>query len=71
MDDSCYSGEEAFSILGIFWDVMRQSNRNFDIPPPGKPRAFDYFLCLGVGNLTGKVFPGVGNMTLPGWGGEN
>ena len=22
MDDSCYSGEEAFSILGIFWDVI-------------------------------------------------
>ena len=40
-------------------------------PPPGKPRAFDYFLCPGVGNLTGKAFPGVGNLTLPGWGGEN
>ena len=40
-------------------------------PPPGKPRAFDYFLCPGVGNLTGKAFPGVGNLTLSGWGGEN
>ena len=40
-------------------------------PPPGKPRAFDYFLCPGEGNLTGKAFPGVGNLTLPGWGGEN
>ena len=51
--------------------LMRRSNRNFNIPPPGKPRAFDYFLCPGVGNLTGKAFPGVGNLTLPGWGGEN
>ena len=35
--------------------LMRRSNRNFNIPPPppGKPRAFDYFLCPGVGNLTG------------------
>ena len=24
-----------------------------------------------MGNLTGKAFPGVGNLTLPGWGGEN
>ena len=30
------------------------------------PRAFDYFLCPGVGNLTDKAFPGVGNLTLPG-----
>ena len=46
---------------------MRRSNRNFNIPPPpGKPRAFDYFLCPGVGNLTDKAFPGVGNLTLPG-----
>ena len=60
-------------------DIMRRSNRNFNIPPtppppptpPGKPRAFDYFLCPGVGNLTGKAFQGVGNLTLPGWGGEN
>ena len=54
-----------------WWEVMRRSNRNFNIPPPGKPRAFDYFLCPGVGNLTGKAFPGVGNLTLSGWGGEN
>ena len=24
-----------------------------------------------MGNLTDKAFPGVGNLTLPGWGGEN
>ena len=36
-----------------------------------KPRAFDYFLCPGMGNLTGKAFSGMGNLTLPGWGGEN
>ena len=50
--------------------VMRRSNRNFNIPP-GKPRAFDYVLCLGVGNLICKAFPGVGIWLLPGCGGEN
>ena len=50
---------------------MHRSNRNFNIPPPpGKPRAFDYFLCPGVGSLTGKAFPGVGSLTLPGWVGK-
>ena len=33
----------------------------FPPPSPVKLRAFDYFLCLGVGNLTGKAFRGVGN----------
>ena len=33
--------------------VMSRSNRNFDIspPPPGKPRAFDSFLCPGSGEF--------------------
>ena len=61
--------------LKVWHGIMRRSNRNFNIspppPPPGKPRAFDYFLCPGVGNLTGKALQGVGNLTLPGWGGEN
>ena len=29
---------------------MYRSNRNFNIPP-GKPRAFDYFLCPGSGEF--------------------
>ena len=29
-------------------------------PRPGKPRAFDHFLCPGVGNLICKVLPVVG-----------
>ena len=45
---------------------MRQSNRNFNIPPPpGKPRAFDYFLRPGSGEFdlylgaVGKIEPEV------------
>ena len=56
MDDSCYSGEEAFSILGIFWDVMRQSNRNFDIPPPppaGQTPGIWLFSVPGSGEFDG------------------
>ena len=31
---------------------MYRSNRNFNIPPPpGKPRAFDYFLFPGSGEF--------------------
>ena len=48
--------------------VHAPSNQNFNILPPnlptGKPPAFDYFLCLGVGNLTGEAFSGVGNFTF-------
>ena len=35
------------------WDLLRRSNRNFNIRPPfpGKARAFDYFLCLGSGEF--------------------
>ena len=38
---------------------LRQSAYNAPIksklqhPPPGKPRAFDYFLCLGSGEFDG------------------
>ena len=50
---------------------MRRSNRNFNIPPPPPPRAnpghLTIFCARGVGNLTDKAFPGVGNLTLPGW----
>ena len=59
---SCYSGIPYYAPI---------KSKLQHPPPPGKPRAFDYFLCPGVGNLTGKAFPGVGNLTLPGWGGEN
>ena len=31
--------------------VMRRSNRDFNIPYPGKPRAFDYSLCPGSGEF--------------------
>ena len=47
-------------------DLMRRSNRNFNIPPsPGKPRAFDYTLCPGSGEFdlsqcgVGKIEPDV------------
>ena len=51
---------------------MRRSNRNFNIPSPlGIPQAFDYSLCSGNGNLTGRAFPGWGTWPLSGWVGEN
>ena len=40
-------------------------------PPRENPGHLTIFCARGVGNLTGKAFPGVGNLTLPGWGGEN
>ena len=50
---------------------MRRSNRNFNIPPPrANPGHLTIFCARGVGNLTGKAFPGVGNLTFAwvGWG---
>ena len=46
--------------------------RNFKIhfppsPQPGKPWAFDYFMCPGSGNLSGMAFPG-GDFYLGGVG---
>ena len=65
----CFPHYDMKTVMGV---IMRRSNLNFNIPPPpGKRRAFNYFLFPEVGNLTGKAFPGVGNLTLPGWGGEN
>ena len=40
-------------------------------PPRANPGYLTIFCARGVGNLTDKAFPGVGNLTLPGWGGEN
>ena len=43
--------------------VMRRSNRDFNMPPPGKPRALDSFLCPGSGEFdlfvsgVGKIEP--------------
>ena len=49
---------------------MRRSNRNFNIPPRANPGHLTIFCARGVGNLTGKAFPGVGNLTFAwvGWG---
>ena len=53
---------------------MRRSIRNINIPPPPPPRAnpghLNVFFARGVGNLIWKAIPGVGNLTLPGWGGK-
>ena len=58
---------EAFFYYRLMYRrLMCRSIRNFNIPP-GIPRAFYYFLCPGVGNLTRKAFPGVGNLTFA-WG---
>ena len=45
--------------------LMRRSNRNFNIPPPpprANPGHLTIFCARGVGNLTDKAFPGVGNL---------
>ena len=39
-------------------------------PPRANPGHLTIFCARGVGNLTGKAFPGVGNLTFA-WGGEN
>ena len=58
-----YSNDIALKVVFIASQMlifMHRSNRNFNIPPaPGKPRALDYFLCPGSGNLT---------FTWVGWG---
>ena len=38
-------------------------------PPRANPGHLTIFFARGVGNLTDKAFPGVGNLTLPGWRG--
>ena len=53
------------------YEVMYQSNRSFNIPPPpGIPRAFDVFSCPGGGNLINLIFPGAGIWSLLIGGGE-
>ena len=51
--------------------LMRRSNRNFNTPsrPRENPEHLTIFCARGVGNLTGKAFLGVGNLTFAwvGW----
>ena len=43
------------------YSVMRRSNRNFNIPPPGTNFGHLAIFCArGVGNLICKAFPGWG-----------
>ena len=60
---------------GVKWGVfeeelMRRSIRKINIPPRANPGHLNVFFARGVGNLIWKAIPGVGNLTLPGWGGE-
>ena len=50
--------------------VMRRSIRNVNIPPPGKPRAFECFLCPGSREFDLKGHPGGGEFDFAwvGWG---
>ena len=43
---------------------MRRSNRNFKIPQPGKPRAFDPFLCPGSGEFDRQGRSEAGELTF-------
>ena len=51
---------------------MRRSiqNINSKLPLPGMPRAIERFLCPGSWEFDLKGYAGVGNLTLPGWGGK-
>ena len=40
-------------------------------PPRANPGHLTIFCAREWGIWPGKAFPGVGNLTLPGWGGEN
>ena len=50
--------------IGVLTMFMRHQFKTSTSSPPGKPQAFDIFCALGVGNLTGKAFSGVGNFTF-------
>ena len=60
---------------GVKWGVfeeelMRRSIRKINIPPPGKPRAFECFLCPGSRKFDLKGHPGGGEFDFAwmGWG---
>ena len=42
--------------------LMYQSNRSLNIPPPGIPRAFDVFSCPGGREFDERSLPGVGHL---------
>ena len=44
--------------------VMYRSNRSFNMPPPGKPRAFDTFAVPGRREFDYQSFPGGGEYEL-------
>ena len=48
---------------------MRRSILNLNVPPP--PGHLTIFCAWGVGNLTRKAFPGVGNLTFARGSGKN
>ena len=50
--------------------IMYRSNRSFNMPPPGIPRAFDTFAVPGRREFDYQSLPGVGNLIpmLQGWG---
>ena len=56
--------------MKTIYSIMYQSNRSFNISPPGIPRAFDVFSCPGGGNLINLIFPGAGIWSLLIGGGE-
>ena len=63
-------GDAEILLLNIRVDRIETSTSRSSYP--GKPRAFDHFLCPGNrGNFTDKAVSGVGNRTLPRRGGEN
>ena len=57
----------------LFERFMYQSNRSLNItppPPPGIPRAFDVFSCLGGREFDELSLPGVGHLIAAHRGGE-
>ena len=50
--------------------IMYRSNRSFNMPPPGIPRALDTFALPGRREFDYQSFPGVGNLIPCFRGGE-
>ena len=55
----------------FFGKVMCRSNRSFNIPPPGIPRAFDTFFVLGRRGFDYQSLPGGGEFDPHAKGVEN
>ena len=56
--------------LALHYAPIKSKLQHPPPPPQANPGHLTIFCARGVGNLTGKAFPGVGNLTFAwvGWG---